>query len=130
MADVVMVTSLHDGMNLVAKEFVAAQIECRGVLLCSEFAGAAEELDSALHINPYDIEGVADTLKWALEMPATEKAHRMARLQAYLAEHNIYKWLADIFTDLARIRENNRVTVTALAPVAASASRTPAPRGA
>jgi len=130
MADVVMVTSLHDGMNLVAKEFVAAQIECRGVLLCSEFAGAAEELDSALHINPYDIEGVADSLKRALEMPATEKAYRMARLQAYLAEHNIYKWLADIFTDLARIQENSRVTVTALVPVAASASRAPAPRGA
>jgi len=107
MADFAMVTSLHDGMNLVAKEFIAAQIEQRGVLLCSEFAGAAEELSNALLINPYDIEGVAETLRQALEMSPGEKAHRMARLQEYLAEHNIYKWLVDVFTTLARIREGS-----------------------
>jgi trehalose 6-phosphate synthase len=107
MADFAMVTSLHDGMNLVAKEFIAAQIEQRGVLLCSEFAGAAEELSNALLINPYDTEGVAETLRQALEMSPGEKAHRMARLQEYLAEHNIYKWLVDVFTTLARLREGN-----------------------
>jgi trehalose 6-phosphate synthase len=107
MADFAMVTSLHDGMNLVAKEFIAAQIERRGVLLCSEFAGAAEELSNALLINPYDTEGVAETLRQALEMSPGEKAHRMARLQEYLAEHNIYKWLVDVFTTLAHIREGN-----------------------
>jgi trehalose 6-phosphate synthase len=107
MADFAMVTSLHDGMNLVAKECIAAQIERRGVLLCSEFAGAAEELSNALLINPYDTEGVAETLRQALEMSPEEKAHRMARLQEYLAEHNIYNWLVDVFTMLARIREGN-----------------------
>lgn len=110
MADFAMVTSLHDGMNLVAKEFIAAQIERRGVLLCSEFAGAAEELSNALLINPYDTEGVAETLRQALEMSPEEKAHRMARLQEYLAEHNIYSWLVDVFTTLVRIRGGNEST--------------------
>ena len=104
MADFAMVTSLHDGMNLVAKEFVASQVEQRGVLICSEFAGAAEALDTALLINPYDTERVADTLKHAIEMSREEKAHRMARLQMHIAEHNIYKWLADIFTTLEHIQ--------------------------
>jgi trehalose-6-phosphate synthase len=104
-------------MNLVAKEFIAAQIERRGVLLCSEFAGAAEELSNALLINPYDTEGVAETLRQALEMSPGEKAYRMARLQEYLAEHNIYKWLVDVFTTLARIREgNNSNESTAFSP--------------
>jgi alpha,alpha-trehalose-phosphate synthase [UDP-forming] len=101
MADFAMVTALQDGMNLVAKEFIASQVEQRGVLICSEFAGAAEALDHALLINPYDIEHVADTLKHAIEMAGEEKAHRMAHLQTHLAEHNIYKWLADIFTTLS-----------------------------
>jgi len=112
MADFAMVTSLHDGMNLVAKEYVASQVERRGVLICSEFAGAAEQLDNALLINPYDIEGVADTLKQAIEMAAEEKSLRMARLQAAVAEHNIYKWLADIFTDLDRIQRGAHVTAS------------------
>jgi alpha,alpha-trehalose-phosphate synthase [UDP-forming] len=117
MADFAMVTSLHDGMNLVAKEFVASQVEQRGVLICSEFAGAAEALDTALLINPYDTERVADTLKHAIEMSREEKAHRMARLQTHLAEHNIYKWLADIFTTLEDIQGASHVA--ALAAVAA-----------
>jgi trehalose 6-phosphate synthase len=100
MADVTMVTSLHDGMNLVAKEFAASQVEQRGVLICSEFAGAAEALDTALLINPYDTEGVADTLKHAIEMSREEKAQRMARLQMHIAEHNIYKWLADMYSSI------------------------------
>ncbi|MBI3325170.1 MAG: trehalose-6-phosphate synthase [Nitrospinae bacterium] len=114
MADFVMVTSLHDGMNLVAKEFVASQVERKGVLICSEFAGAAEELDNALLINPYDIESVADTLKQAIEMPPEERSQRMARLQTHVAEHNIYKWLADIFTTLDHIRRRSDVTANAL----------------
>jgi alpha,alpha-trehalose-phosphate synthase [UDP-forming] len=115
MADFAMVTSLYDGMNLVAKEFVASQVERRGVLLCSEFAGAAEELDNALLINPYDIESVANTLQQAITMPAAEKAQRMARLQTHIAEYNIYKWLADIFTTLDHLQRERYVT--ALAPV-------------
>jgi trehalose-6-phosphate synthase len=94
----------------VAKEFIATQTERRGVLLCSEFAGAAEELSNALLINPYDIEGVAETLRQALEMSPEEKAHHMACLQEYLAEHNIYKWLVDVFTTLVHIQEGNEST--------------------
>jgi trehalose 6-phosphate synthase len=115
MADFAMVTSLHDGMNLVAKEFVASQVERKGVLICSEFAGAAEALDNALLINPYDVEGVADTLKQAIEMSAEERGQRMARLQEHISEYNIYKWLAEIFIELDRIRGEHHVT--ALAPV-------------
>jgi len=115
MADFATVTSLHDGMNLVAKEFVASQVERKGVLICSEFAGAAEALDNALLINPYDVEGVADTLKQAIEMSAGEREQRMARLQEHISEYNIYKWLAEIFMELDRIRGEHHVT--ALAPV-------------
>lgn len=115
MADFAMVTSLHDGMNLVAKEFVASQVERKGVLICSEFAGAAEELDNALLINPYDVEGVADTLKQAIEMSAEERGQRMARLQEHVSEYNIYKWLAEIFMELDHIRGEPHVT--ALAPL-------------
>jgi trehalose 6-phosphate synthase len=113
MADFAMVTSLQDGMNLVAKEFIASQVEPRGVLLCSEFAGASEALDGALLINPYDTERVADTLKHAIEMSREEKAHRMARLQTHVAEHNIYKWLAEILTTLEHIQGASAVTVLA-----------------
>ena len=74
------------------------------MLICSEFAGAAEALDTALLITPYDIERVADTLKHAIEMSHEEKAHRMARLQMHIAEPNIYKWLADISTTLDHIQ--------------------------
>jgi trehalose 6-phosphate synthase len=109
MVDFAMVSSLYDGMNLVAKEFIASQVEQRGVLICSEFAGAAEALDHALLINPYDIESMADTLKQAIEMSREEKAHRMARLQTHIAEHNIYKWLADIFTTLEHIQGESDV---------------------
>lgn len=100
MADFAMVTALHDGMNLVAKEFVASQVDRRGVLICSEFTGAADELHDALLINPYDIDSMVATLHRALEMSAAEKAQRMARLQTHLAHQNVYKWLADTFTTL------------------------------
>jgi trehalose-6-phosphate synthase len=102
-------------MNLVAKEFVASQVERRGVLICSEFAGAAETLDNALLINPYDMESVADTLKQAIEMAPDERARRMARLQEHISEHNIYKWLIDIFAELDHIRGESHVA--ALAPL-------------
>jgi trehalose 6-phosphate synthase len=118
MADFAMVTPLYDGMNLVAKEFVASQIERKGVLICSEFAGAAGQLDNALMINPYDIESVADTLKQAVDMAVPERTQRMAQLQEHIAEHNIYKWLADIFSELARIRGESQVTAMAPGPMA------------
>jgi len=115
MADFAIVSSLHDGMNLVAKEFVASQVDRKGVLICSEFAGAAETLDHALLINPYDVESVANTLKQAIEMSMTERAQRLGWLQEHVAEHNIYKWLADILGELDRIRGEHHVT--ALAPL-------------
>jgi trehalose-6-phosphate synthase len=126
MADFAMVTSLYDGMNLVAKEFVASQVERQGVLICSEFAGAAEELDNALLINPYDIESVAHSLHQAITMPAEEKARRMERLQKHIAEHNIYKWLADIFMTLEQLQREQHGT--ALALVAPSPHHPPAHR--
>jgi alpha,alpha-trehalose-phosphate synthase [UDP-forming] len=113
MADFAMVSSLHDGMNLVAKEFVASQVERKGVLICSEFAGAAEALDNALLINPYDVESVADTLKQAIEMSAEERSRRMARLQEHISEYNIYKWLAEIFIELDRVRKESHDTAFA-----------------
>jgi alpha,alpha-trehalose-phosphate synthase [UDP-forming] len=118
LADFAMVSSLHDGMNLVAKEFVASQVERKGVLICSEFAGAAEELDNALLINPYDVEGVADTLQQAIAMSAEERTQRMTRLQEHISEHNIFKWLAEIFSELDHIRAERHGV--ALAPVASS----------
>src|SRR5262245_57624462 len=124
MADFAMVSSLQDGMNLVAKEFVASQVEQRGVLICSEFAGAAEALDNALLINPYDTESVADTLRQAIEMAPEERTQRMARLQSHIAEHNVYKWLADIFTTLDRIQEDAHAE--AFAAVEAPAGDPPA----
>src|SRR5262245_53313847 len=124
MADFAMVSSLHDGMNLVAKELVASQVERKGVLICSEFAGAAEALDNALLINPYDVESVADTLKQAIEMSAEERAQRMTRLQEHISEHNINKWLAEIFIELDHIREGCHVIP--LATVETPQSETPA----
>jgi alpha,alpha-trehalose-phosphate synthase [UDP-forming] len=113
LADFAIVSSLHDGMNLVAKEFIASQVDRKGVLICSEFAGAAEALDHALLINPYDVESVVDTIKQAIDMPAEERVQRLAWLQEHVAEHNIYKWLADIFSELDRIRGESHVTSVA-----------------
>ncbi|MBI3975624.1 MAG: trehalose-phosphatase, partial [Armatimonadetes bacterium] len=92
-ADLCVVSSLQDGMNLVAKEFVACQVEPRGVLVLSELAGARDELPWAIPINPYDAESVADALVQAIEMPAEERLTRMTHLRAYVSEHNIYAWM-------------------------------------
>ena len=96
LADFTIVSSLHDGMNLVAKEFIACQVDQKGILICSEFAGAAEELENALIINPYDSESFAQTLKEAVEMPAEEQAQRMEGLRGHVARYHIFKWCADI----------------------------------
>ncbi|HEX2205793.1 MAG TPA: trehalose-6-phosphate synthase [Longimicrobium sp.] len=96
MADVCIVSSLQDGMNLVAKEFVASQVDRRGVLLLSEFAGAAEGMEDATLMNPYDPEGCALRVRDALTLPAEERAAQMERLQRSLT--SIYDWMAEIFT--------------------------------
>jgi trehalose-6-phosphate synthase/uncharacterized membrane protein affecting hemolysin expression len=103
-ADVCLVTSLHDGMNLVAKEYVAARSREDGVLVLSRFAGASHELVDALVVNPYDAEDLADAIHRALGMTPEEKRARMARMRAYLSEHNIYRWAADLIAALAALR--------------------------
>jgi alpha,alpha-trehalose-phosphate synthase [UDP-forming] len=104
MADICIVSSIHDGMNLVAKEFVASRFDENGVLLLSEFTGAARELTDAVLINPYATDHFAEAIKKALEMPEAEKRRRMHRMREEVQENNIYKWAADIISDLVKFR--------------------------
>ncbi|HKW33235.1 MAG TPA: trehalose-6-phosphate synthase [Candidatus Acidoferrum sp.] len=103
-ASLCMVTSLHDGMNLVAKEFVASRADERGVLILSTFAGAAHELSDALLVNPYDIAQLARAIHRALEMPEEEQAERMQRMRHTVRQHNVYGWAAHLLSDLTEIR--------------------------
>ncbi len=103
-ADVCLVTSLHDGMNLVAKEFVAAREDEDGVLILSRFTGASRELRDALIINPYDIDQMASAIRKALEMPGPERQNRMRQMRENVMEHNIYRWGANLITGLSQIR--------------------------
>ncbi len=109
-ADVCLVTSLHDGMNLVCKEFVAARDDERGVLVLSRFAGAAREMPEALIVNPYHVEETADALYQALVMPAAEQRVRMASLRATVHEFNVYRWAGRMLSDAARLRLRQRVS--------------------
>jgi trehalose 6-phosphate synthase len=103
-ADICLVTSLHDGMNLVAKEFLAARYDEDGVLVLSKFTGAAIELRDALLVNPYDTSGVAETIHLGLEMDRGERRVRMQRMRRYLMDHNVYRWAANILGDLHELR--------------------------
>ena len=103
-ADVCLVTSLHDGMNLVAKEYVAARSDGDGVLILSRFAGASHELTDALIVNPYDTEGLAGAIHRALSMAPEERRARMSRMRAYVREHNVYLWAGTLIAELAAIR--------------------------
>jgi trehalose 6-phosphate synthase len=109
-AAVCLVTSLHDGMNLVAKEYVAAHDDEDGVLVLSKFTGSATEFLDALIINPYDIEGVAEAIHQALEMDLGERRKRMHRMRQYVMDHNIYRWAASILGDLRELRMENSGT--------------------
>ena len=102
-ADVCIVSSLHDGMNLVAKEFIAANVDRTGVLLLSRFAGAADELKSAVIVNPFDIEGFADAIHESLKMSVNEKKKRMNLLRNSVKENNIYKWVYDFISEAGRV---------------------------
>ncbi|MGH6622583.1 MAG: alpha,alpha-trehalose-phosphate synthase (UDP-forming) [Burkholderiaceae bacterium] len=110
-SDVCMVTSLHDGMNLVAKEFVAARSDERGTLILSQFAGAARELHEALIVNPYHIEQVADALNRALSMPENEQRERMVSLRRLVREFSVYRWAGRMLLDAARLRRRERIAV-------------------
>src|SRR5438309_3085790 len=103
MADVCVVSSLADGMNLVAKEFIACQVDHRGVLVLSELAGARDELPWAVSINPYDAEGFAGALRQALEMEPEERRARMEHLRAYVADHDIYGWMTQHLQSAGRL---------------------------
>ncbi len=100
LADFCIVSSLHDGMNLVAKEFVAARDDEDGVLVLSELAGAAQELHEALIINPYDVDGFADALARAIDMPADQRRARMRALRRVVAGRNVFGWASDILEGL------------------------------
>jgi trehalose 6-phosphate synthase len=97
------VSSLHDGMNLVAKEFVAARHDLRGVLLLSRFTGAAQELTDALLINPYDTDDFAEALRLALVMPAHEQERRMRRLRQQVSDNNIYRWAGMLLSEAGKL---------------------------
>jgi trehalose 6-phosphate synthase len=102
-ADFCMVTSLHDGMNLVAKEFVSVRDDEDGVLILSQFTGAARELGDALLVNPYDVNAMAEAIRAAITMPPAERRSRMARMRQVVREYNIYRWAGRILADLARL---------------------------
>ncbi len=103
MSDVAIISSVYDGMNLVAKEYVASQVDEKGMLILSEFAGAAEELEGALLVNPYNIEDFADRIETVLDMNQTEKAARMRSLRKHVKTHDIYRWISDFITETAEI---------------------------
>jgi len=113
-ADLCYVSSLHDGMNLVAKEFVAARDDLHGVLVLSRFTGAAHELGEALLVNPYDLDSAATALATALDMPVTEQEERMRAMRTLLSELNVYRWAGKMLLDATRTRSRERL-VTRLA---------------
>ena len=100
LANYCIVSSLHDGMNLVAKEFVAARDDERGVLVLSALAGAAQELEDAVIINPYDIDAFAAALAKAVTMTAEEQGTRMRALRKIVAGRNVFNWASDILQGL------------------------------
>jgi trehalose 6-phosphate synthase len=109
-ADLCYVSSLHDGMNLVAKEFVAARTDLKGVLVLSEFTGAARELTEALIVNPYDLEASSDALAAALKMPLDEQRDRIQFMRSLLVQFNVYRWAGKMLVDAARVRNQDRLT--------------------
>jgi trehalose 6-phosphate synthase len=103
-ADLCMVTSLHDGMNLVAKEFIAAREDDDGALVLSQFTGASRELRDALVVNPYDIEQLSEAIRLALEMSPEDRRARMQRMRRMVREHNVYRWAGNLIAELSEIR--------------------------
>ena len=112
-ADFCMVNSLHDGMNLVAKEFVAARDDLDGVLILSTFAGASRELVEAMLVNPYDVRETAAAIAATLEMPRGERRERMRLMRRTVKENNVYRWGGRMLMDVARIRQRQALTESA-----------------
>ncbi|NLH82435.1 MAG: trehalose-6-phosphate synthase, partial [Phyllobacteriaceae bacterium] len=113
-ADVCVVSSLHDGMNLVAKEFVAARDDEQGVLVLSSFAGASRELSEALIVNPYDTRAMAEALAAAFAMPESEQRDRLTLMREIVRQRNVYRWAAQMLIDSTRIRKRERIRAQAL----------------
>jgi trehalose 6-phosphate synthase len=109
-------------MNLVAKEFVAARADERGVLILSQFTGAARELRDALLVNPYDIDETAEALRRALEMEPEEKELRMQRMRRTVRENNVYRWAANLVAELCELRLDESETAPDKARSIATAS--------
>lgn len=107
--DFCLVNSLHDGMNLVAKEFVASREDERGVLILSAFAGASRELVEALIVNPYDIAGTADAIRQAWKMSTEEQRARLRLMRRTVKENNVYRWAGHMLNDVARVRQRQRI---------------------
>jgi trehalose 6-phosphate synthase len=107
-ADLCFVSSLHDGMNLVAKEFVAARDDERGVLILSQFTGAARELPEALIVNPYDADQCAAALHMALPCRRPEQRDRMRLMRGLVAEFNVYRWAGRMLLDAAGMRRRGK----------------------
>jgi trehalose-6-phosphate synthase len=102
-ADLCIVSSIHDGMNLVAKEFVSSRIDEKGVLLLSQFTGSARELEQAILVNPIDSEQFAEAIKQALEMPEKEQKKRMRKMRATVKENNVYRWAGKVVSEMKRL---------------------------
>jgi trehalose 6-phosphate synthase len=115
-ADLCMVSSLHDGMNLVAKEFVASRDDERGVLILSQFTGAARELPEAIIVNPYDTDQCAQALQAALTMPAAEQRARLRLMRGLIQEFNVYRWAGRMLLDAAGMRSRRRLLQRSLVP--------------
>ena len=108
-ADLCIVSSLHDGMNLVAKEFVASRDDEQGVLVLSSFTGASREMAEALIVNPYDIQEMAEAIGMALRIPANEQRERMRLMRQRVRERNVYRWAGQMLIDAARSRQQRRI---------------------
>jgi trehalose 6-phosphate synthase len=108
-ADFCYVSSLHDGMNLVAKDFVAARDDEQGVLLLSQFTGAARDLPEALIVNPYDIREASAAIVTALNMPKDEQRERMRAMRRFVSEFNVYRWAGRMLVDAAELRRKERL---------------------
>lgn len=109
-ADVCYVSSLHDGMNLVAKEFISSRDDEQGVLVLSQFTGAARELTEALIVNPYDLDQASAAIAAALTMSSDEQRTRMSTMRAFIADFNVYRWAGRMLAEAARLRQRDRLT--------------------
>jgi trehalose 6-phosphate synthase len=112
-ADLCVVSSLHDGMNLVAKEFVASRDDEQGVLILSDFAGASRELSEALIVNPYDLQSVSEAISQALRMSETEQRDRMRLMRDVVRSRNVYRWAGQMLLDASQLRKRQKIMLMA-----------------